>query len=475
MGRPGSVSEFAEKMCGSMALHILRRYVTCVIEVLKEELTERSARGLADAFSRAVRAGAVVPGQKLPSIRAVARDLGISPTTVSAAWRLLARANLIHSDGARGTVVADGVGRGPARHRRALQYQARFETDLSTGLPDPALLPDLGPSLRRIPHGGSLDGFLAEPIVPELRDHLLADWPTPAQIITMADGATDALDLIAMTFLQYGDRVAVEHPCYPPMLDLLEAAGARIVSLEMDASGPTPASLSEAVDARVCAVFLQPRAQNPTGVGLDAERAEQLAAVLRGNEVLLVEFDLSSDIATTALHTVGRHVPEMTVHIRAFSESHGPDLRLAAIGGPSPLLEPMIARRHIGQGWTSRLLQRLLLDMLTHEEPKRQVAAARGEYARRRRALVAELARQGVAVGGADGIIVWVPVENEAAALMLLSSHGIGVAPGSPYLLRPNAGPHLAVTVGLLPEGQAPDIASVLALAARPSRPGSIH
>ena len=93
----------------------------------------------------------------------------------------------------------------------------------------------------------------------------------------------------------------------------------------------------------------------------------------------------------------------------------------------------------------------------------------------RREALVRELAEHGVTVGGRDGIIMWVPVENEAAALMLLSSHGIGVAPGGPYLVRPNAEPHLAVTVGLLPEDQAPDVAMVLAKAARPSRPGSLH
>ncbi len=446
-----------------------------MIEAVKEELTEPSARGLADAFSRAVRAGAVVPGQKLPSIRAVAREIGLSPTTVSAAWRLLARANLVHSDGARGTVVADGAGRGPVRHRRALQYLAHFQTDLSTGLPDAALLPDLGPSLRRIPHEGSLESFLAEPIVPELREHLQEDWPNRAESITIADGATDALDLITMTFLQLGDRVAVEHPCYPPLLDLLEAAGVRIVPLEMDAAGVTVSGLSDAIDARVRAVFLQPRAQSPTGVSMDAERAERLAATVRGHDVLLVEFDLPAAVAATPLHTVGRHVPEMTIHIRAFSESHGPDLRLAAVGGPASLLDPLVARRHIGQGWTSRLLQRLLLDMFTHEEPKRQVAAARREYADRRHALVAELARQGVAVGGVDGIVVWVPVENEAAALMLLSSQGIGVAPGSPYLLRPGAEPHLAVTAGLLPADRAPDIAVTLARAARPSRPGSNH
>ncbi|WP_165949190.1 GntR family transcriptional regulator [Kribbella turkmenica] len=76
------------------------------------------------------RAGTVVPGERLPSIRTVARGLNLSPTTVSAAWRLLARANLIHPDGARGTVVAEGAGQGPVRHRRALLYEAKFEVDL---------------------------------------------------------------------------------------------------------------------------------------------------------------------------------------------------------------------------------------------------------------------------------------------------------------------------------------------------------
>jgi DNA-binding transcriptional MocR family regulator len=446
-----------------------------MIEAVKAELTERSSRGLADAFSRAVRAGEVVPGERLPSIRAVARGLNLSPTTVSAAWRMLARANLIHSDGARGTVVVDGTEPGSVRLRRALQYEARFEIDLSSGLPDPALLPDLRPSLQRMPQSTTLESFLAEPIVPELREHLQSSWPTEAELITMADGATDALDLIAMTCLQFGDRVAVEDPSYPPLLDLLEATGVHIVPIELDDSGPVPASLSRAIDTGVRAVFLQPRAQIPTGVCLTPKRAEELGAILQGKDVLVIEVDLCSAIASTPLVTVGEHVHDRTVHIRAYSASHGPDLRLAAMGGPASLMEPLIRRRHRGQGWTSRLLQRLLLDLLTHETPKKQVQSARREYARRRQALVTELADHGVRVGGKDGITIWVPVENEAAALMLLSSRGTGVAPGSPYLVRADTRPHLAVAAGLLPESQAPAIAAVLAKAAKPSIPGSIH
>jgi DNA-binding transcriptional MocR family regulator len=458
-----------------MARQGIKRYVTCVIEAVKAELIEYSSRGLADAFSRTVRAGTVKPGQRLPPIRAVAKELGLSPTTVSAAWRMLARANLIHSDGARGTVVADGAGRGPVRYRRALQHEARFETDLSTGLPDPNLLPDLGPALRRIPHGGAPESFLAEPIVPELRRLLQGDWPTNAEVITITDGATDALDLITATFLQFGDRVAVEDPTYPPLLDLLDALGARNVPLDMDDAGPKPDSVAEAIRAGVRAVFIQPRAQIPTGACLTSERAKQIATVLGDQDVVLVEFDPSAGIASTPLVTVGAYVPDLTVHIRAYSESHGPDLRLAAVGGPTGLLDPLVSRRHLGQGWTSRLLQHLLLDLLVHRPSRMQVQRAGHEYARRRKALVTALAKHGIDVGGTDGYTVWVPVENEAAALMLLSSQGIGVAPGSPYQIARNAEPHLAITVGLLPPSQATDIAAVLARAARPSRPGSVH
>ncbi len=446
-----------------------------MIDAVKAELIERSSRGLADAFSRAVRAGAIVPGERLPSIRTVAKGLDLSPTTVGAAWRTLARANLIHTDGARGTFVVEGAGEGPARLRRALQHTGRFEIDLSSGLPDPALLPELRPSLGRMPLSGTLDSFLSEPIVPELRDLLKSDWPAKAELITMADGATDALDLIAMTFLQFGDHVAVEDPSYPPLLDMLEAAGARIVPMEVDESGPIVPSLSKAIDAGVRAIFLQPRAQIPTGACLTEERRGQLAAALQGKDVIVVEFDLAAAVASTPLVTIGEHVPGSTIHVRAYSASHGPDLRLAAVGGPASLMEPLIRRRHRGQGWTSRLLQHLLFDLITQQAPKSQITDARHTYARRRQALVSALADHGVRVGGKDGIIVWVPVEHELAALMLISSHGIGVAPGSPYLIQANAKPHIAVTAGLLPEDQASDIAAVLAKAAKPLAPSSIH
>ncbi|WP_165949188.1 hypothetical protein [Kribbella turkmenica] len=69
----------------------------------------------------------------------------------------------------------------------------------------------------------------------------------------------------------------------------------------------------------------------------------------------MVEFDLGGGIATTPIVSLGARVPDKTVHIREYSESHGPGLRLAAVGGPVAVMEQLIRRRHLGQGWTSRL------------------------------------------------------------------------------------------------------------------------
>src|SRR5664280_343130 len=145
-------------------------YVTnmpTALSAIGERLEELSSRGLAHAVSRAVRDGALQPGVKLPPIRALATALGLSPTTVSAGWSLLARAGAIRTDGRRGTTVADPVGPSNTRYRRALEGQSGFSLDLSTGVPDAALLPSLSRALGRLTTAGTPGSYLDEAVLPE--------------------------------------------------------------------------------------------------------------------------------------------------------------------------------------------------------------------------------------------------------------------------------------------------------------------
>lgn len=436
-----------------------------ILVSIEERLEEQSARGIANAVTRAMRDGVLTPGTKLPPIRTVAAQLQLSPTTVSAGWALLARSGAIHTDGRRGTTIADLRDSGPERYRRALQRQTTFDLDLSTGVPDPALLPLLGPALGRLGAAAVPGSYLDDPVLPELVDRLRADWPYACDELTVMDGAMDALDHAARTLLRFGDRVVVEHPCFPPLLDLLEAIGVEIVGVPVDDAGLSAAALAEAVTAPVAAVFLQPRAQNPTGASLTPVRAEELAAVVARAGCWVVEDDSAGAVAATDDLSLGRWLPRQTLHVRSFSKSHGPDLRLAAVSGPADLMRTLVGRRQLGQGWSSRLLQRILVSLLDDAQAVAAVAHAREEYARRRTALVDALAAYDIAVGGNDGLNVWVPVRDESAALIRLAGRGIGAAAGSPFAVLPGPVNHIRVTAGLLADGHA-DVAAEIAAAA---------
>jgi len=445
--------------------------MSTTLSAIEERFEELSAKGLAVAVSRAVRDGALPPGAKLPPIRVLATQLGLSPTTVSAGWALLARSGAIHTDGRRGTTVADLRDPAPGRYRRALERQLDFALDLSTGIPDPALLPNLGPALSELTTAGLPGSYLDDPVLPGLLDVLKAQWPYPAEELMVVDGAMDALDLVSRSMLRFGDRVVVEHPCFPPLLDLLESIGVEVLGVPVDDTGLRPEPLTTALGglgSHISAVFLQPRAQNPTGASMTGQRAQDLAPILAQAGMPVVEDDSAGAVAAPPPISLGEWIPDQVIHIRSFSKSHGPDLRLAAMGGPSNLLREIIHRRELGQGWSSRVLQRVLLSLLTDPDAVADVDRARDEYTRRRVALVSALTSRGVEVASGDGLNLWVPVHDESAAIVRLASQGVGVTPGTPFEVLPGGGGHVRVTVGLVADGYE-ELAQTLATAANTS------
>jgi len=164
--------------------------------------------------------------------------------------------------------------------------------------------------------------------------------------------------------------------------------------------------------------------------------------------------------------------PASTVHIRSYSKSHGPDLRLAAVGGAGDVVSAVANRRLLGPGWSSRILQAVLVELLDHPPTIHAVQAARVQYALRRRTVTEVLEADGVSFTGTDGINLWMQVADERSALITLAAQGIGAAPGEPFMVRPDT-PSLRVTVGLI-DHDVESVAQRLADAAgsRPTRAG---
>ncbi|WP_460776152.1 aminotransferase class I/II-fold pyridoxal phosphate-dependent enzyme [Microbacterium sp. GXF7504] len=423
-----------------------------------ETLTARTPQGLAGELSRLVAEGVLAPGDRLPTVREVASALGVSAGTVSAAWHALAAAGVIVTRGRAGSFVRDERREWLSpRVNTLVTSDDGARLDLSLGTPDPALLPSLAPALARATPRADTGRYHDLPVLPELHRVLHDGWPTGAVgAITVVDGALDGIVRVLEQVVRFGDRVAVESPGFPYFFDLLDVFGAEPVPLALDGEGVTPASLARALARRPVAVVLQPRAQNPTGASMSPERARALVRVLRtvpgGDRVTVVEDDHSALIGSAPDVTLGRWLPDQVVHVRSYSKSHGPDLRIAAMGGPTRIVERVVARRMLGPGWTSRLLQAVLLDLLTDETAVARVRAARLVYRDRLDRVAAGLRRRGIDVGEPDGLNLWLPVVDERAALVHLAASGITAASGSAFVVDDATGPHLRVTAGVAAE-----------------------
>lgn len=440
--------------------------MTDVLDEIAARASDRTGRGIALAIGSLVGDGRLGPGDQLPTVRALAAHLGVSPNTVADAWRLLQAHGAISTDRRRGTQVRARQVRLDGRYWQVPVAPGTIELDLSTGTPDETLLPPLGPILHRLHADVTFSSYVDPPIVAALEDEIRRRWPCEPGTITIVDGAQDALDRLVTEIVGFGDTVIVEDPTFPPLIDMLEMAGARVVGVALDAEGMDADALADAMASDPVAIWLQPRAHNPTGITMTATRRDQLARVVEGTRTLVVEDDHSGDATGTELHSMGAALPDQVVHIHSFSKSHGPDLRVAAIGGPEAVLDGLVRRRTLGPAWTSRLIQQILLLMLRDPDIEQTVARAAAAYTARRTRFEDALAANGVGVGRGVGLNVWVPVEDEQRAVVALAAHGIGVAPGAPFRVGDAAGHHIRVSVGTLPDHRVDDAAATIAAVA---------
>ncbi|SDZ33979.1 aminotransferase class I/II-fold pyridoxal phosphate-dependent enzyme [Herbiconiux ginsengi] len=409
-----------------------------MLDQIVDAVEYRTPEGIAAAISRLIRSGTLSAGDRLPTVRDVAAILGVSPATVSNAWQALSGVGLITSRGRAGSYVLQAATAWMPPHFGELagsHVSARL--DLSTGTPDGELLPDLTAALTRVPTRADTASYLSAPVLPELELQLRASWPYPVAALTIVDGALDAISRALETLVRYGDRVVVENPGFPPFFDLLEHLGVERIPVDVDAEGLRPDQLARALLLNPVAIILQPRAHNPTGASFTAERVRELARVLRAHEHLgdpvVIEDDHSGEISSAPAFSIGTWLPQRTLHVRSYAKSHGPDLRIAAIGGPELLIDRIVARRMLGPGWTSRMLQTILHDLLTASSSVSTVHDARRIYQARQRQLAEALVAHGLPHPPSDGINTWIPVADEKAAIVTLAAGGIRVAAGSTF------------------------------------------
>ncbi|WDO09561.1 aminotransferase class I/II-fold pyridoxal phosphate-dependent enzyme [Streptomyces murinus] len=428
----------------------------------------RGAAEIAADVERAVGTGELRPGQALPPMRELAARLGVNPNTVAAAYRTLRERGVIETAGRRGSRVRPKpVTTGRAQLRVEVPPGAR---DLSTGNPDPELLPRLAPALAVAAEAGDRRAVLYgdDPVDPGLlrvaRAELDADG-IPAGPLTVTSGSLDAIERVLAAHLRPGDAVAVEDPGWGSALDLMPALGLRTVPVGVDDDGPLPEELARALADGARAVLVTARAQNPTGAAVTAARAHALRAVLRAHpNTLLIEDDHGHGIVDLPPHPLAgatRH----WAFARSAAKTYGPDLRLAVLAGDPVTVDRVRGRLRLGPGWVSLLLQRALAQLWSGGAVDRTAVAE--SYRSRRQPLIDALAARSIEARGRTGMNLWIPVPDETTAVARLLQSGWVVAPGARFRLT--SPPAVRVTVSPLTPADIEPLAEAIEAAVRPS------
>jgi len=429
-------------------------------------ITGRSADAIARSIEESLQSGRLQAEASLPPVRSLAESLGVSPTTVAAAYRTLRQRGLVVGQGRRGTRIAR---RESAPPRLPIPHAAGT-INLSDGNPDPELLPDLEPLLRELPFPRDLYG--APCVLPELHaagHRLLAADGVEAPALAVVSGAMDGIERVLTTQLRAGDKVAVEDPAFAGLLDLLAALALVPVPFAIDADGPVPESFARALAGGVHAVVITPRAQNPTGGRIEKSRAAELRRILdRHPSVLLVEDDHAAGVAGAPLESLGSPRRMRHAYLRSMAKALGPDVRVALLAGSADVVARVESRQIVGMRWVSRLLQRLVVAALADASVGASVARAEKAYEARRRAVIDALAARGIAATGASGLNLWIPVREEAYAMQVLALAGWSVAPGERFRVR--SAPGLRVTVSRLSTADALRFADDASRALAPAR-----
>jgi len=283
----------------------------------------------------------------------------------------------------------------------------------------------------------------------------------PADDLAVVSGAMDGVERTLAAYLRPGDRVAVEDPGYPNLLDLVAAMGLRAEPVELDAEGMRPEALKRAIEHGAAAVVLTPRAQNPTGAAFSRTRSGQLRDVLAVSpDVLGIEDDHAAAIAGAAHHPCVVRQPRWAV-VRSAAKVFGPDLRLAVLAGDEQTVARVAGRHRLGAGWVSHLLQQLVATLIEQDATHNWRDTAAREYAQRRRDLVAALAAVGIEADGTSGLNVWVPVSDEAGTVARMLERGWAVAAGQRYRIA--SPPGIRITISSLEPGEAQRLAVDLA------------
>lgn len=386
------------------------------------QINVQGSHELAGQIYRALRLrildGRLAAGERLPSTRDLAAQLGVSRKTTLEVFERLTAEGYLHARQGDGTFVAAGLTRRPDEQGHTARASA---TGIWETLPHTLAMPRPGSMLSYDFMGGVTDksqfpfavwrryinqalrtqahsrGAYRDPAGEQELRLAISRYlgfnralPSNWQDVIVTQGAQQALDLLGRVLISPGDVVAVEDPGYPPARASFATQGARIAAVPVDEQGIIVAQIPDA--ARL--VYVTPSHQFPLGMPMSLERRIALLDWARQRDAVIIEDDYDGEYrfegrpldTLKSLDQAG-----LVAYVGTFSKTLFPDLRIGYLVPPASLQSALCKAKQLADWHGCTLTQTALANFILNGDFSKHLRRMHKQYTARRALLHAML------------------------------------------------------------------------------------
>jgi len=412
---------------------------------------------------RRIAARILTPGAKLPSVRALAKALTVSTSTVVEAYERLVAEGAIRSRPGSGFYVATALAPlslveiGPKLDRQVDPFWvSRLALEGGQGLTmpgcgwlPPSWMPEeaLRKALRALSRSQAniLTDYATPlgllPLRQLLARRLVESGITvgPDQIL-LVDSGTQAIDMVCRFLLEPGQTVLVDDPCYFNFHALLRAHRVKVVGVPFTPEGPDIALFEQALEEHRPRLYITNSAiHNPTGAVLSPVNAHRLLMLSERAGLTIIEDDIFSDFEITKAPRLAAFDDlNRVIQIGSFSKTLSASARCGYIVTRKDWLDPLVDMKIASNFAGSQISEALVLEVLKDGSYRRHMETLKARLAKARAHVMQTLRSLGIEpwLEPQAGVFLWcrLPsgIDAAEAARHALTDNMV-LAPGSVF------------------------------------------
>lgn len=417
----------------------------------------------------------LLPNEQLPTIRHLAKQLGVNRITVVNAYNLLAKQGLIYKKVGSGSFVSKLDFEPFSAHlspEQASELAATHGDDTSINFarttPSEHLFPvaafkDAINHVLERDMGGAFSYRDSLGYAP-LRSAFCARILKPAGIradkdnIQVLSGAQQGIDVVAKALVQHGDTVIVESPSYTGAITIFKSRGARVVELPLEHDGPNMMTLRAHIyQYKPKLLYIMPNLHNPTGVIYSAKKCREIIELSNKHQLMVLEDDYCSELYRDkqgAKPLKAYCGSDYVIYLKSVSKSIMPGLRLGFMYVPKAIMNRVIMAKQTTDIATSGLTQRAFELFITSGEYDRQrllmKSALERRYALAKARIVGDMQAIFTLENDNGGLSFWLKLHGDLSSKALyqkLKAQGVLITQGHAFYVNKDDSPYFRLTI----------------------------